>query len=57
MHAAPGSQWNSSNDKPRPNFGVQPLDDLSVRRLVHVAAQLTPRHYVVMEVKANLVRG
>lgn len=57
MQAVPGNQWNSSNDKPRPSFGVQPLDDLSVRRLVHAAAQLTPRHYVVMEVRANLVRG
>jgi len=48
-------QGKSSNDKPSFCFGVQPLDDLSLRHIIASVAPLVPRHYVVMEVKENLV--
>merc|ERR1712187_218479 len=37
------------------NYGVKFIDDNSIRRAVQSVAPLTPRHYVVMEVKQNLV--
>merc|ERR1711862_944792 len=43
-----------SNDKPAFNYGIQALDDLSVRKLISVVAPVVPRNYVVMEVKGNL---
>jgi hypothetical protein len=46
---------SASNDRPVHNYGVQGLDDLSVRRVVNSIAPCVPRHYVIMEVKANLV--
>merc|ERR1712176_1043241 len=33
----------------------QMMDDNSIRRVVHAVAQIQPRNYVVMEVKANIV--
>mmetsp|Transcript_121530 Transcript_121530/g.343817 ORF Transcript_121530/g.343817 Transcript_121530/m.343817 type:complete len:817 (-) Transcript_121530:120-2570(-) len=49
--------WSSSgsNDKPDFNFGLPAFDDCSARRLLTAVAPLVPRHYVVMEVKQNLV--
>merc|ERR1712228_35241 len=44
-----------SNDKPPFHYGVKFIDDNSIRRAVQSVAPLTPRHYVVMEVKQNLV--
>merc|ERR1712176_473255 len=46
-----------SNDKPQMNLGVQGLDDLSASRIIKTVAPLVPRHYVVMEVKNNLVEA
>merc|ERR1712087_609663 len=44
-----------SNDKPSYNFGLGFVDDGSIRRAIMAMAPLVPRHYVVMEVKENLV--
>merc|ERR1712113_1350020 len=46
----------SSKDRPGMNFHVRELDDLSMRRAVLMAAPLQPRHYVVMEVRGNLLK-
>merc|ERR1712194_20661 len=45
----------SSNDKPQFNFGLSLVDDQSIRRAIMAMAPSIPRHYVVMEVKQNLV--
>merc|ERR1712039_1061566 len=37
------------------NFGLGLVDDLSIRKAIMAMAPLVPRHYVVMEVKQNLV--
>merc|ERR1712066_752792 len=37
------------------NFGLQYADDNSIRRAIMQVAPLLPRHYVLMEVKQNLV--
>eukprot|EP00927_Polykrikos_kofoidii_P016231 TRINITY_DN17309_c0_g1_i1.p1 TRINITY_DN17309_c0_g1~~TRINITY_DN17309_c0_g1_i1.p1 ORF type:complete len:952 (-),score=239.03 TRINITY_DN17309_c0_g1_i1:137-2992(-) len=47
--------WRESNDKPEFNFGIPGLDDWSIQRVIRTVAPLVPRHYVVMEVKANLI--
>merc|ERR1711948_99415 len=44
-----------SNDKPEYNFGLGLVDDGSIRRAILTMAPLVPRHYVVMEVKQNLI--
>merc|ERR1711968_84365 len=49
------SDNKGSNDKPKFNFGVPALDDLSVRKLINIVAPIVPRNYVVMEVKSNLL--
>merc|ERR1712238_200840 len=41
--------------KPPFQYNVKFIDDNSIKRAVHSVAPLTPRHYVVMEVKQNLV--
>merc|ERR1719453_911618 len=46
---------DNSNDRPKVNFGYQPLDDMSVRRVINTMSPLMPRNYVVMEVRANLI--
>merc|ERR1712196_167339 len=49
-----GSKGRLSNDKPGYNFGINAMDDQSIRR---VFASLTPvlkRDFVVMEVASNL---
>merc|ERR1712217_488479 len=45
-----------SNDKPLFNFGTNMLNDGSLKRAVYAAAPHFARHYVVMEVKENLVQ-
>merc|ERR1712203_147027 len=45
----------SCNDKPEMGFGIQMMDDGSVRRVIHSVAQVQPRNYVIMEVKAGLM--
>merc|ERR1712039_424168 len=37
------------------NFGLGLVDDGSIRRAILTMAPLVPRHYVVMEVKQNLI--
>merc|ERR1712217_75096 len=49
--------WKSSNDRPEFNFGIQDMDNHSVKRLVNSIAAVVPRNYVVMEVKSNLVEN
>jgi hypothetical protein len=48
---------NGSNDKPKTNFGIPAIDDFSVRKVINSVAPLVPRNYIVMEVKANLMRN
>merc|ERR1719210_1166803 len=50
-----GGGWKSSNDKPEFNFGLAGMDDYSVRRVINAVAPIVPRHYIIMEVKSNLV--
>merc|ERR1712151_251477 len=50
-------QIQGTNDKPKANFGVPGLDDFSASRLAKTVASLVPRHYVVMEVKSNLIEA
>merc|ERR1711972_726122 len=50
--------WNQSqdsNDKPLYNFGLQQVDDQSIRKAIYTIAPLAPRHYILMEVKQNLI--
>merc|ERR1712039_719177 len=49
-----GGKWHS-NDKPEYNFGLSLVDDQSIRKAIMNMAPLVPRHYIVMEVKENLV--
>merc|ERR1712137_124055 len=49
-----GGKWHS-NDKPEYNFGLGLVDDQSIRRAITSIAPLVPRHYIIMEVKENLV--
>merc|ERR1712087_773139 len=37
------------------NFGLSLVDDQSIRKAIMSIAPLVPRHYIVMEVKENLV--
>merc|ERR1712048_801270 len=53
----PKGGQTGSNDKPKINLGVQGLDDLSASKIIKTVAPLVPRHYVVMEVKSNLVEA
>merc|ERR1712032_948120 len=48
-------QEKRSNDKPEYNFGLGFVDDGSIRRAILTMAPLVPRHYIVMEVKQNLI--
>eukprot|EP00441_Pelagodinium_beii_P026329 CAMPEP_0197663666 /NCGR_PEP_ID=MMETSP1338-20131121/58167_1 /TAXON_ID=43686 ORGANISM="Pelagodinium beii, Strain RCC1491" /NCGR_SAMPLE_ID=MMETSP1338 /ASSEMBLY_ACC=CAM_ASM_000754 /LENGTH=882 /DNA_ID=CAMNT_0043242147 /DNA_START=79 /DNA_END=2727 /DNA_ORIENTATION=+ len=50
------ASWKHSNDKPDPQFGMPLLDDFSTRRVINAVAATQPRNYVVMEVKANLIK-
>eukprot|EP00449_Zooxanthella_nutricula_P026642 CAMPEP_0198529256 /NCGR_PEP_ID=MMETSP1462-20131121/25646_1 /TAXON_ID=1333877 /ORGANISM="Brandtodinium nutriculum, Strain RCC3387" /LENGTH=808 /DNA_ID=CAMNT_0044259097 /DNA_START=1 /DNA_END=2423 /DNA_ORIENTATION=+ len=51
-----GYAARSSNDKPEMGFGIGAMDDHSVRRVLQHVAPVQPRHFVVMEVKSNLVK-
>jgi len=44
-----------SNDRPEFNFGVPSMDDVSARRVINSIAGVVPRHYLVAEVKGNLI--
>merc|ERR1712087_171372 len=44
------------NDKPGMGFGIPPLDDLSARRVVNTIVPAQKRHFIVMEVKGNLIK-
>merc|ERR1712039_910881 len=44
----------SSNDKPEFFYGIDFVDNSSIRRAIMNIAPLVPRHYVIMEVKQNL---
>merc|ERR1712028_304056 len=46
----------SSNDKPDFGFGLQGMDDYSIHKVIHAVAPLVPRNYIIMEVKANLLK-
>merc|ERR1712187_401573 len=47
----------TSNDKPGMDFQIPMLDDLSVQKILRVMAPVQQRHYIVMEVKANLMKS
>merc|ERR1711920_1153907 len=49
-----GGKWHS-NDKPEYSFGLELIDNHSIRKAIMSIAPLVPRHYLVMEVKENLV--
>ena len=42
-------------DAPEFNFGIELLDDLSVRKLLSVIAPTLNRSFLVMELKSNLI--
>lgn len=46
-----------SNDKPEMGFHLASMDDLSVSKLLRAIAPIQDRHYIVMEVKANLMKS
>jgi len=46
---------DSSNDKPHINYGCHGLDNFSVRSVINSLAPCIPRHYLIMEVKNNLL--
>eukprot|EP00913_Durusdinium_trenchii_P010275 g9636.t1 len=45
----------ASNDKPIFQYGLPSMDDQSMMRVLQSISPMTPRNYVVMEVKSNLV--
>lgn len=49
------NKWKNSNDKPGYNFGIPLMDDGSIRRALYSMAAVVPRHYVIMEVRSNLI--
>mmetsp|Transcript_43567 Transcript_43567/g.76293 ORF Transcript_43567/g.76293 Transcript_43567/m.76293 type:complete len:1011 (-) Transcript_43567:63-3095(-) len=51
-----GYTWRNSNDKPGMGFGIPPLDDFSARRVLNTIVPAQKRSFLVMEVKANLVK-
>uniref|UniRef100_A0A7S0FSP9 B30.2/SPRY domain-containing protein n=1 Tax=Pyrodinium bahamense TaxID=73915 RepID=A0A7S0FSP9_9DINO len=51
------NSWRHSNDKPDFNFGIQHMDDFSIRRVLSAITAVVPRNYVIMEVKQNLTRA
>merc|ERR1712217_223107 len=52
-----GNKPATNRDKPEFGYGFQGVDDSSIRRAILSAAPFVPRHYVVMEVKRNLVEA
>jgi len=51
-----GGGWKTSNDKPEFNFGLAGMDDFSIQRVLGTVAPAVPRHYIIMEVKSNLLK-
>jgi len=51
-----GYAWKACNDKPGVHFGVPSLDDNSIKNMLYSIAPLQQRHYVVMEVRGNLLK-
>mmetsp|Transcript_6801 Transcript_6801/g.16929 ORF Transcript_6801/g.16929 Transcript_6801/m.16929 type:complete len:857 (-) Transcript_6801:133-2703(-) len=51
----PNKEGNHSNDRPEFAFGAPAFDDLGVRQIIDSIASITPRHYLVMQVCANLL--
>eukprot|EP00418_Pyrodinium_bahamense_P097688 CAMPEP_0179046642 /NCGR_PEP_ID=MMETSP0796-20121207/18791_1 /TAXON_ID=73915 /ORGANISM="Pyrodinium bahamense, Strain pbaha01" /LENGTH=939 /DNA_ID=CAMNT_0020743071 /DNA_START=42 /DNA_END=2858 /DNA_ORIENTATION=- len=51
------NQMKTSNDRPDVSFGIPALDELSARKVLRTVASLVPRNYVVMEVRANLLKA
>lgn len=49
------AQPTGSNDKPDMKFGIQMMDDMSVRRVISAIAPTLKRNYVVPELKKNLL--
>lgn len=45
----------ASMDKPNWNYGVPGMEDFSIRRVINNIAPAIPRHYVIMEVRSNLM--
>jgi len=55
-HRGYGPNARSCRDRPEMSFGVRDLDDDSIRRAVYTVAPLQKRHYIVMEVRGNLLQ-
>eukprot|EP00933_Yihiella_yeosuensis_P033903 TRINITY_DN274_c2_g1_i1.p1 TRINITY_DN274_c2_g1~~TRINITY_DN274_c2_g1_i1.p1 ORF type:complete len:838 (-),score=324.38 TRINITY_DN274_c2_g1_i1:132-2645(-) len=53
----PRGGFGASNDKPSFAYGLPSMEDMSLRRVIKTVASITPRNYVVMEVKSNLVEA
>lgn len=53
----PRGGFGASNDKPSFSYGVPSMDDMSLQKVVSTLAPITPRNYVIMEVKSNLVKA
>mmetsp|Transcript_10824 Transcript_10824/g.28944 ORF Transcript_10824/g.28944 Transcript_10824/m.28944 type:complete len:528 (-) Transcript_10824:126-1709(-) len=51
-----GYGWRQCNDRPGWQFGVPSLDDSSIKSTLYSIASLQKRHYVVMEVRGNLLK-
>eukprot|EP00927_Polykrikos_kofoidii_P067127 TRINITY_DN6263_c4_g1_i1.p1 TRINITY_DN6263_c4_g1~~TRINITY_DN6263_c4_g1_i1.p1 ORF type:complete len:953 (+),score=221.58 TRINITY_DN6263_c4_g1_i1:66-2861(+) len=47
---------SQSNDKPEFKYGLPFMDDFSVRRVLQTVAPLHKRNYIVMEVRASLLK-
>eukprot|EP00928_Gymnodinium_smaydae_P011054 TRINITY_DN14132_c0_g2_i1.p1 TRINITY_DN14132_c0_g2~~TRINITY_DN14132_c0_g2_i1.p1 ORF type:complete len:1166 (+),score=190.04 TRINITY_DN14132_c0_g2_i1:185-3499(+) len=45
----------ASNDRPDLSFGLQPLEEGLLKASLYMVAPIQQRHYIVMEVKGNLV--
>merc|ERR1712032_1361509 len=51
------SYLGHSNDRPDAAFGMPSLDDFTIRKIIRTVASVVPRHYVVMEVRGNLLKS
>jgi len=50
-----GYGWRVCNDKPEMCSGLGSLDELTVPKVANIVGPMTPRQYVVLEVKAGLL--
>merc|ERR1712217_548230 len=46
----------TSRDKPEMAFGIQTVDDMSIRRTLQAVAPIQQRNYIVMELSSNLLK-